>query len=305
MVVDALAKSEKEAYTLVSLTADDGELVEAYTDWGSDVSFEGLEYSSELGLKVTLPDNVGTLERRFCDIQIPLEASSVLLPQSIRSTPHSQIEVAVTEIIRPHVPGPAQNILHSFLGKVERVVKNPTGIKSMVRLRCTSLKSQIKDVSLGVTCNHQCVNRLGDSGCTVDMGTIPKRISATLTSILRQKITVTDAAVSSGLGDRFYHRGYVARRGLHIGIQEWRDEVNGTKNEFFLVRQPPPEWENQTVTIFAGCDKTIETCRARFTPGSGGVPANTTGNESNFKGLGYNMPAYNPQFEDARGRGNT
>jgi hypothetical protein len=73
-------------------------------------------------------------------------------------------------------------------------------------------------------------------------------------------------------------------------VQDWRNEVEGDKQVFFMNRRPPSSWIGAIVTLFAGCDKTIETCRDRF------------GNEEHFNGRGYSMPAYHPNFEDGGAR---
>jgi hypothetical protein len=61
--------------------------------------------------------------------------------------------------------------------------------------------------------------------------------------------------------------------------------VDNTK--FRLAEVPPTDWigGSADITFVAGCDKTIETCRARFSQ------------EENFSGIGYGMQPYNPNWE--------
>ena len=53
-----------------------------------------------------------------------------------------------------------------------------------------------------------------------------------------------------------------------------------------MLRRPPDNWLNKTVTLFSGCDKSAEICLSRYN------------NRDNFAGYGYAVPAYHPNFED-------
>lgn len=300
MASNALSSSEKDSYILVSFSTNDGTLIEAYTDWGSDVSFEGLVYSSETSLEVTLPKNTGTLQRTFCTIRMESSASPVLVGELSRTTKHAEVEVDIVEVVRPTSPGPAQNILRPVTGAlVERLKLNAGGLEGVARFQCSTVKSRIRDVKLGLSCNHECSNRLGDGICGINLAVASRTLLAPLRTISGPEITVEDSAIPVGLRDRLFHSGYLVRNGLHLEIEEWRNESNGAKNQFFLKRQPPVEWLNEVVTIVAGCDKSVDECKL-YVPDLGPVPG-TTGNEARFRGPGIGMQPYNPNFENRRG----
>jgi len=171
-----------------------------------------------------------------------------------------------------------------FKGQCGEYVRNFENEPGLIRIEALPLKERIKTVPLGLPAGHQCVNRLGDATCKVDMGVSSRTINRTISAIDGSNVTVS--AVPTGLGDRFYQRGHMTFEGLTIGIHDWRDELNGNELEFFMRRKPPDHWVGVTVQIMSGCDKTVETCRARYA------------NEDNFLGIGFAIPPYHPSFED-------
>ncbi len=160
-------------------------------------------------------------------------------------------------------------------GTVVRAIRNPEGKSKMVRLECLPSKGLLS-TAMGIVVQNQCPWIFGQRGCGIDTG--PLKESGTIDSIDGKKVTVSGLTTTTT--DRYWHRGFVERDGLKIGIREYT-----TGNEFELIREPPSDWEAQVGIFTPGCDKYIETCRARWD------------NESNFGGSGYAIPNVHPIIE--------
>lgn len=286
MVLNALDAPVKETWQYVKFTnVATSAVLAAYTDRDSDTDFEAVTYVSETSMEVQLPENNGLLNESPCNFVLPLLPG---FPTDLTSgLPYPQVYVDVVEFIKAE--GYSSVALRTFSGLVAAAKRNSGGRKNYISISALPVKALLQTISLGEPCNHQCINRLGDGRCGVALVAPPNKQTITLASIDGTEVTAT-TAITGGLQDRFYQRGYMEKDGLQIGIQIWRNEVEGDKQVFFMNRRPPNSWLSGNVVLFAGCDKTIETCRSRYN------------NESQFNGRGYHMPAYHPNFEDGGAR---
>lgn len=283
MSQEALNAPAKESWQLVQfLNAATGSLIVAYTDRDSDYSFEGVDYTSVTAMEIGLPTNNGILDAQPCNIALPLFDDFTTDISS--GAAYAPVEVRVIEVVKSE--GYSTSYLRTFRGLIVGAKRNVEGRPRFIAISAIPVKARLQTVAMGLQCMHHCINRLGDGRCGITLLTSPKRDQLTILAIDGTKVTVDDADVVAGLEDRFYQRGYMSYGGLEIMVQTWRNEIEGTKADFYLMRRPPTSWLGQTVTIYAGCDKTVETCRSRFN------------NEDHFNGVGYKMPAYHPSFED-------
>lgn len=288
---EALSLPVKDTYYLVKFAWSTGSTqTQTWTDWGSDVVHtDGLTYTAEPSMRVSLPANDGTLKAAPCTITLPMPdpPDSTDLRERVIETKHQPVTVTVTEIMRGESGGEQARVGIVFRGRLGRARRNLGGVNGQLRMDFFTPKSQL-EIRTGLQCNHQCVNTLygplckADPSATQDFGT--------LTAINGAEVTITGLASKTG---RFWDRGWLIIETLHIPIRDW---VDTDPTKFKLVRRPPSHWLNKTVQVLAGCDKTIETCRSRFVA-PGGAPGGTTGNESHFNGIGYGIPAYNPVIE--------
>jgi len=283
---EAIDLSTKETYQLVSFVHAGGAAY--YTDWTSDVSFGGNDYISTPDMEVKLPVNDGLFGENECRISIPLVMgdtdNDTFASRVSNGQPHARINCTVREILKPTIPGPSQTVNTLFVGAVHIVSSNPRQRQDKVMLRCLPIKARVATVSMGIPCYHLCGNNLGDASCKVNLSTGQRTVAAVVESIDGREVTMETNGLLSASPDRFFHRGYIKFENLFIAIQDWR---SATPLVFNMVRQPPAHWDGATVSVVAGCDKSVETCRARFS------------NEANFLGMGFAMPSYHPNFEDA------
>jgi hypothetical protein len=275
-MVKAFARPEKEGFVLVTFFYGDSLGTQArYTDW--DQPFLG--HTSEPRMSLSIPENTGTFDKRELRIILP---EDIFATRASSGVPHSPMYVQIEELTQGLFTGDqsSQKVLYS--GRVIRTSKNYQGQNGKVGFFCLPIKSRL-DVSMGLPCNHHCAWTLFKGGC----GVVAAPISAEIVSQDGTELTVTNGPVlAKGAADaRYWKRGYMSKDGLRISIRDY-DGATDT-GLFYMARPVPTDWlgGSNDIVFTPGCDKTIETCRARWN------------GEQYFMGLGYAIPAYNPNFE--------
>lgn len=273
------AQPEKESFLLVTFNYGEDQAVQArYTDW--DEGFPS--YFAEPRMEVTVPENTGTVTDDELQIGLPLDAGFVTMLTA--PTAFSDTFVKVTEITRPLISLGASASKVLFTGKVTRVVRNFQGRSNYAAIFAVPRKGRL-EFPLQPPTTHQCNWQVFKAPCGAAQAAFEHL--AEIDSLDGLVATASSATLSSksGSDDRYWHRGFLEKDGLRIYIRDWDGSVD--KTLFRLAAAPPADWigGEDTVTFVAGCDKTIETCRARFNQ------------ESNFSGIGFGIPPYNPNFE--------
>lgn len=272
----AYAQPEKESLVLVEFKYGDlsAPTYARYTDYNED--YVG-GFLATPNMSIKLPENSGTFEERPLDLELNLDAFTSVAGSGLA---HSPIYVSVREITRALIGGPQATDLQHYKGRVMSTIKNYQGRSNRVLLKCLCVKSRLT-IPLASPANHHCVWTLFGRGCGLAIASY--RVSGTITAIDGKEVTSVTPGVTTGHPDKYWHRGYISYDGLNIAIQNW-SLSNPTK--LFLVKRPPASWIGPTLLFVPGCDKTVEKCRSPYN------------NESNFRGVGYAIPAYNPLLED-------
>jgi len=263
--MSALTDTHKDRLTLVDFTHDDGSA--RYADW--DVAAGA--YVATPTMDITYPPATSLLDEKPVKIVLPTDDWLHALSSG---DPHPPVECRIRVLSRGD-SGPDTRTL--VLGDLGRVTRNPRGRKDRVRLEVWNDKELLK-TALGMPANLHCEWRLGDSKtCQITIASYQE----TGTLALGSGPNVTITGLSSHAGDSTYWvRGRVILGGVALTIRNW-DGSTG----FELVRRPPSGWASQTVTVQPGCDKTQETCDARWS------------NLDRFFGAGFSIPAYHPVIE--------
>jgi len=254
--------SEKDAVTLVEFRYGDPVVFVRYTDGTDD--FGSFVSTPEVGVK--FPAINGSLKENPVQIALPSDTFSLAIASTIAFPP---LFVTIYEKID-------EDVSTIYLGRCTRAIRNYQGRRGRVMVEAISVKSRL-EVALGIMVNHTCPYIFLGRGCNQAPFVPPVPETGTVTVIAGTTVTITGLSTTP---PRLWHRGYIERNDLRIGIREW---ISGTS--FLLTRKPPDAWLNQTVTAVQGCDKTIETCRTIWN------------NESNFGGAGYAMASRDPRFE--------
>lgn len=299
-----------------------GTTVVTATTAKSPIIWQGETYKPEPAIECEFPRQGGGLSEEAARIEIPTlrslvnpELASMAIQMSKpRSIPRTQLTV-----INLLKNGNDFKPLYLYDGRLVRVIRNPDGKASLVRLEFESeLSTGLKDITLGRRCDPECDFIFGSSGCGVSKDLYwtlsdgpPNNSNTYITKVRRTKVVLLPAAQANsrevelrfdltapehsslvGTADNliqlyiraqppgWWLRSFLEKDGLRITIQQWK---TGT-GLFVLNRIPPESWANTRVELVPDCPKTLEQCQLR-------------GNESNFGGLGIGIPAYNPTLE--------
>jgi len=277
-MVKAYARPEKEGFIIVTFFYGTGLGTQAkYTDW--DQPFLGA--TSEPRMSLSIPENTGTFDKRELRVVLPLD---IFTNRASTGVPHSPIYVVIEELTQGLFTGDQSSQKILYTGRVIRTTRNYQGMNNKVGFFCLPIKSRL-DISMGLPCNHHCAWTLFKGGCGVSQGAF--QITAEIDSVDGSEITVSDATMlSKGAADaRYWKRGYAEKDGLRISIRDYDGATDTSK--LYMARPVPTDWVggSSDILFVPGCDKTVETCRARYSA------------EQYFMGLGYAIPAYSPNFE--------
>lgn len=237
------------------------------------LTFDGYIFSpaTEIDYSKAYTATAGLTTKSYKIKKVPAEAGSVVgnLYDRIR---YGHVEVFIYELeVDPDT---------------DTVISGRMIIKGLLYKASSYLAGRIIDLEIksdkyyfdktgGVVCTEMCaVAYFGDKICKLPVTSVTGEVqSVTKTSLV---LTGTPAGVTF-----IYNNGYIEFDGLRIKISYWESGATFSMSEI-----PPASWVGETVTIFIGCDKTLQACR---------VPHN---NEINFFGLGYSMVDYNAMYEE-------
>lgn len=290
-------KPEKDAVFLVGFYFGDAPEFEGFIDDAepfSDISdIPGLgkiTYAATPEMGVELPANTATLKERPLVVTLPLVTDE--FSDDVSSMyPFPPCRVQVEEVIRDPSDGSHSKRI-VFVGMITRKIRNPSDSSSIIKLEALSAKARCA-IRLGVPATHQCsAAALGDKKCQLGWSNIGQNEfhenfdePGTITAVSGRNLTITGLADhSADTTGRYWEFGYVSVGGLRLAVRRW---VIADPTLFQLRREPPPSWGTGAVAcvVTPGCDRLIETCRARYD------------NEQFFSGYGYAMPPYHPSLE--------
>lgn len=256
---------DKVAVTLVEFKFGDpaNPSYARYTDNTSNETIGPATFFSTPEIEVKLPPSTGVFKEKELTIALPTDDFATAYGSG---GPVSPCWVTVWERISGSVDR------RVWYGRVTRAIRNYQGRRQRTLIEVSNLKMRL-ETAVGLMANHTCHHIFGGRGCRIIIN--PEVGLVTLITGSVVTITGLSAHVNS-----YWHRGYIWRNGIQVGIREW---ISGTS--FSLTRRIPSSWLNQQVTVFPGCDRTIEHCRTIWN------------NEKNFGGIGYAIVARNPLFE--------
>lgn len=246
------------------------------TDWETDFNIGPLLVNAVPEMEITVPVNDGGLEEKPLELVVPVDSQQLFTDLGTGEA-HSRVSIFMVEQIFDATGAVAGvETVGTYRGTLAAVVKNYQNRKGRLLLQFESIKSRFQ-AAMGLPANPQCPWTLGDQNC---QATVTSE-AGTITAIDKNRATIT-GLVTLPPADRYWQRGYVQVDGLRLGIRIW-DPASPTI--FELTSKVPARWLAQICIVTPGCDKTIETCRGRWS------------NEINFGGFGYGIPPYQPVYE--------
>jgi len=248
-----------------------------YTDAPSAQPGPGGTYSTIEGLELDIPKLTGDLKAKDIKITLPADSFTTYLADG---GAHSPVYCFVFEWHKPTSGSAASKLMCVFSGPVFTGTTAPKGKSGLVEIVASPLKSTW-DVPLGLFEEQDCIWPLYSGPCSV-IKNLYAVSNVKVLSIDNLSFTIqTDAGVT-GKEDNWFSRGFAEYEGCILDIRIWRSH---DPLIFHTVRQPSQLWIDRYITLYAGCDKLLSTCRARFNK------------ESQHGGAGVGIPPYNPNYQ--------
>lgn len=271
----AVDQSNKRSFALVKFTYGDpgAPTIKRFVNVAADVTGTDGIFLAKEDMAINFDAFSGVFDEKPIKIQLSKSGDSFFDDIS-NGEPHSPIFLDIWELV-DSVDG-ADEEIKLFTGRVTRVTDNPRGKQGQLKIEGRTWKQKI-DIPMGIVATHQCAWIFTAGGCDV----VARTFAGTVDSITGFEVTLV-AAPSTPVTffEREFHRGYMKRDGLRITIRDWESGA-----VFKMTKPPPQEWIGEAVTLVAGCDKNIETCR------------DIHDNEERFSGIGFAMLPYNPNYE--------
>ena len=279
-MTSSIDKSRAIDYHLVSMEPVGGGTPQYFTDWNTDVLHtDGNTYVSMPDMEIEVPKNDGLFSGEEAIVTLELDDDTTSFTYRFSSPePWPEVDVFIVHVVDDVEGGLPRTVSTLFMGQCNVVRRNPDGQSGVIEVRAVTLKELMNRARMGLQATHHCGNRFGDERCQIDLGA--NTVSVTITNIDVGEVTVT--GVPGGKDDRHYQKGKLTYQGLTIRVLDWR---SADPTKLIMTEQPPLSWLGQVVSLTAGCDKTIETCRSRWN------------NENQSNPLGFSMPPYNPLTE--------
>lgn len=279
--LDTLALPKKNNYHLIEIEHGDPDAPSFLylTDWSTAISYDSHTWVATPQLALDIPANTGGLEEGELELEL-LASVDALLASLVSGEPCAPVYVTVTRVSAPLAEDGGATQYHVLAYRFR--VSKATSRRGVASLACVSAKSQLR-VPLGAPANYQCGWTLFGRGCGLTLVSDTGTLTA-IDGTDNKKVTITGVSVSvpGGTPGKTFHRGYVEKDGIRVPIRDWS---SGASTTFYLTRRVPAAWVGTTVTVVAGCDKSIETCRDRWD------------NEEHFAGTGYAVTSHHPVHE--------
>lgn len=248
------------------------------TNFTQDVTYGPFTYESVHESEIDLPPNTGTMDEKS-RFKVSLPRRHPFAAAISKEEPYPRTTIKVTELARSEGDVGYDEIAW-FNGWVSTAIRNPNQRSGIVSIECTNVKSKAAYSKPGLFGWHYCNWMFGKGPCANAVDLDALREAAILTVVSGKVIQVTGLD-TTGI-DRYFHRGFVRRKGVRIEIHEY---IIGST--FLLRRDPPEEWLGNSISVYPGCWKTIEACRE---------PHRNA--EEWFNAPGYGTPSRNPILEE-------
>lgn len=248
-----------------------------YTDSSVAIPGAGGMYATIGSFELSSIKNTG--EIKGTEVKITLSSDS-FTQYLADGTKHSPVHCFVYERHIPTSGGPTDIDLSTvFSGVVSKATASPKGKTGLIEITAMSIKG-IWDIPLGLFEETHCVWPLYSGPCSAVRTNY--YLALTVDSVSRNKLTVNTTPLLLAKEDNWFTKGWVEYDGIVVDVRIWRSR---DPLVFHLVQDVGSYWENRVIKAYAGCDKSVSTCRARFNK------------ESQHGGFGVAIPAYNPLYE--------
>ena len=258
-------KSNK-AYTNL-ITFEYNGVYKRYAAYDSDVVVAAQTYLAVPEIELQNLAFTSFFDSRHISLKIP--SSYAPVNSLIQPHPFAKVVVYIDEINVDDLTSKRS----LFKGEVVNVTKSISDRSTLVTLTVATTKNLLQ-IPVGIPATSTCPWNFGDDNCKIDLDTV--KIATTIEGVDAFTVTISNHSLVGA----YAQRGFIEKDGVRIPIRV------ASGYELTLTRQPPTDWTvGASITVYPGCDKTLNTCRTRWN------------NERYFCPLGYAMPSYNPIFQ--------
>jgi len=252
MAFDTFEESTKGSAPIELYTFTIGAVITRYTSAEDDIVEDGDTFTA-IPIKRTKVTGGGPDSRKE-HLVLEVPGDNAIATQFINSIPGVQALVVIERIQRPDFPTP--EVIQIFSGKISSVLFEQSGRLAKIRIEplVTAQSKSIPTHTYQGLCNHV----LYDDLCQVDDTDPSFRLStAAVTVESSNQITVTGAGAN---GAGYYTGGWVES----AGAAERRLILEQTGEVLTLLLPFGSPVLGTNVTVFAGCDHSIATCKSKF-----------------------------------------
>jgi hypothetical protein len=255
-------------------------VVERFSSASGPITIGDFEYEPDPALAAELPDRTGVVDEDDTEVRISNRWGTIQALASGRAFAPVTANLLEAVIDPTALPYNEVSLLHLAAGRAALISDNEEGDPGVASITIRSAKNDL-EYPLDNTAVDTCRNEFGcgktclfDVPAAVEIGSMDalSGITATITGL---------PVVPLG----WWERGYIKFKGVKITIRSWDGD------ETFKLNQLPPKlWVeliaagSEDIEIFPGCGRRLTNCRER-------------GQESQFRGLGFNIPFHHPNFE--------
>lgn len=274
MTYDAFADTIEDSRPVEVYRFVQGGVVFDFTSAEDEVIVDGVTYEPETISRGRIAQSPTD---RNNTLQVTVPSSNAFVSRFKASVPASRASVTIKRVQRGDFPGPESiTIYEGFVASV--AFENEL---SEAVIACKPVESASSRAIPRFSYQSLCNNVLFDDNCKVDDTDSRWRLTAVVSAQSGATITVPGAGA---FGADWWVGGFVEID----GGDDLRLVVAQSGNDLTLLLPFPASAVGRTVTAFAGCDHTIETCDTKFD-----TPEDTDSNVINYGGFAF-VPTRNP-----------
>lgn len=245
-----------------------------FTSWESAVTISSLTYAPEAisrgRIGQTQGDSTSVLE-------VTVPSGNAFAKRFAASTPGSLASITIQRY--QFGDGATPEVITIYEGKIASVSFEED--ESVAQINCTPRTSAQSRPIPRFTYQNLCNHVLYDGGCKVDNSDARWRLSAVVSALVGNVITVTGAGA---FGASWWAGGLVEIG----GGTDSRLVLSQSGDDLQLLLPFPSSIVGQTVLVLAGCDHNIATCDTKFN-----TPEDPDSNAINYGGFAF-VPTKNP-----------
>jgi uncharacterized phage protein (TIGR02218 family) len=252
MTFDSLEASQEGSSPVELFKFTVGSSIIRYTSAEDDFLEDGNTYEA-IPIKRTTVTGGGPDTRKE-HVVLEVTGENTIATQYVNSLPGVNVLVTIDRVQR--ADGPTYEVIRIFQGKVISVAFGKSGRTAKIRVEPLAA-AQSKAIPT-YTFQGLCNNVLYDNLCKVSESDPAFRLTtANVTAVDSNQITVAGAGDN---GDGYYTGGFVEA----AGATERRLILEQTGENLILLLPFNVNPLGSNVTVFAGCDHSITTCKAKF-----------------------------------------